>query len=250
MILKFKKIIILSSSDRGVVVNNYLKSKYKTKLIRKINEINKINNLKDCLLIISGFSHFIPSKYLDKFNLSINLHGGKLPKYRGASVLNWQIINNEKYIYITSITVNEIIDSGHILKERKILINNKCFDNLIDVINNNFALLALESILILENNMKLQIQKGKPAIWHKRSPIHSEIIPSAMTLSEAILVFRSSSIRYGFPSFFYFDKKKILIKNLKISKMQFKGFPGHVLSNKNLNILIFKDNRSAEYETY
>ena len=27
---------------------------------------------------------------------SINLHAGKLPKYRGGSPLNWQLINREK----------------------------------------------------------------------------------------------------------------------------------------------------------
>ena len=28
--------------------------------------------------------------------MTINLHGGPLPKYRGGSPLNWQIINQEK----------------------------------------------------------------------------------------------------------------------------------------------------------
>ena len=27
---------------------------------------------------------------------TLNLHAGRLPKYRGGSPLNWQIINNEK----------------------------------------------------------------------------------------------------------------------------------------------------------
>ena len=51
---------------------------------------------------------------------SINLHGGRLPKYRGGSPLNWQIINNEKYIGISIIQMDEGIDTGPILLEKKL----------------------------------------------------------------------------------------------------------------------------------
>ena len=45
---------------------------------------------------------------------------GPLPKYRGGSPLNWQIINGEKYIGISLIKMNEGIDEGLILKEKKL----------------------------------------------------------------------------------------------------------------------------------
>ena len=45
----------------------------------------------------------------------INLHAGRLPKYRGGSPLNWQIINDEKEIGLSIIKIDSIIDHGPII---------------------------------------------------------------------------------------------------------------------------------------
>lgn len=47
----------------------------------------------------------------------INLHGGRLPQYRGGSPLNWQIINGEKQIGLSIIQICSEIDVGDILAE-------------------------------------------------------------------------------------------------------------------------------------
>ena len=59
----------------------------------------------------------IPSKGI------INCHAGKLPDYKGRNVLNWAIINGEKYYGITTHFINENIDEGNIIlqKQYKIL---------------------------------------------------------------------------------------------------------------------------------
>ena len=56
---------------------------------------------------------------------SINLHAGKLPKYRGGSPLNWQIINGEKKIGISVIKMSKEIDKGKIIKEHSFKLNEK-----------------------------------------------------------------------------------------------------------------------------
>ena len=45
-----------------------------------------------------------------------------MPKYRGGSPLNWQIINGEKYIGISILKTEEKIDSGEIIIEKKFLL--------------------------------------------------------------------------------------------------------------------------------
>ena len=49
--------------------------------------------------------------------MTINLHGGPLPSYRGGSPLNWQIINMKNSIGISIIKVDKGIDTGPILAE-------------------------------------------------------------------------------------------------------------------------------------
>ena len=47
--------------------------------------------------------------------MSINLHGGPLPEFRGGSPLNWQIINGRRKIGISLIKINSKIDGGKII---------------------------------------------------------------------------------------------------------------------------------------
>ena len=49
---------------------------------------------------------------------AINIHGGKFPNYLGGSPLNWQIINGENKIFISSIKMNEKIDGGPLILQR------------------------------------------------------------------------------------------------------------------------------------
>ena len=51
---------------------------------------------------------------------TINLHGSMLPQYRGATPINWSIINGEKETGVTSFKLQHEIDTGNILLTEKI----------------------------------------------------------------------------------------------------------------------------------
>ncbi len=55
---------------------------------------------------------------------TINLHGSLLPQYRGAAPINWAIINGEKETGITTFRLQHEIDTGAILLQEKITIDN------------------------------------------------------------------------------------------------------------------------------
>ena len=52
----------------------------------------------------------------------INLHGGRLPQYRGSSPMNWALINDEPLIGISIIEVDQGIDTGPVLFENQMVI--------------------------------------------------------------------------------------------------------------------------------
>lgn len=54
---------------------------------------------------------------------TFNLHGSLLPDYRGASPINYAIINGEKRSGVTSFFINEKIDEGNILLQKQIEIS-------------------------------------------------------------------------------------------------------------------------------
>ena len=54
---------------------------------------------------------------------TINLHASLLPHYRGAAPINWAIINGEKETGVTTFKLQHEIDTGNILMQEAILIN-------------------------------------------------------------------------------------------------------------------------------
>lgn len=67
------------------------------------------------LLVLAGYTRILRRPTIETAPRgAINLHGGRLPHYRGASVLNWQILRGEPVIAIHVVGVDEGIDTGPI----------------------------------------------------------------------------------------------------------------------------------------
>ena len=70
------------------------------------------------------YSQIIPPRILNTYHYGIlNMHGGKIPQYRGANVLQWAIINGDTDLGVTWHTMVEKIDAGPIWKESLIPIS-------------------------------------------------------------------------------------------------------------------------------
>ena len=71
--------------------------------------------------IIIAFGQIIPDEiiYHPKF-ASVNIHASLLPRYRGASPINWAIINGDKETGITYQFIEKRLDAGDIINVEKI----------------------------------------------------------------------------------------------------------------------------------
>src|SRR5574343_1489745 len=55
---------------------------------------------------------------------TINVHGSMLPQYRGAAPINWAVINGEKTTGVTTFKLQHAIDTGNILLQASMPIND------------------------------------------------------------------------------------------------------------------------------
>ena len=77
--------------------------------------------LKPDLLIVVAFGQIIPGKALRSARWGgINIHASLLPKYRGSAPIQWVIINNEKKTGITTMFMDEGLDTGPILMQHEV----------------------------------------------------------------------------------------------------------------------------------
>jgi len=75
------------------------------------------------LFIVCQYGLIIPKNVLDTPKQgSVNVHASLLPKYRGASPIQYALINGEKETGITIILMDEKMDHGPILAQDKIAI--------------------------------------------------------------------------------------------------------------------------------
>lgn len=81
--------------------------------------VDKIKDINPDVICVVAYGKIIPKEILDipKFGC-INVHGSLLPKYRGAAPIQWAVLNGEKETGITTMFMDEGMDTGDmILKE-------------------------------------------------------------------------------------------------------------------------------------
>lgn len=77
------------------------------------------------LSLVASYGKIIPKSVIDlpKFK-TLNIHPSLLPKYRGPSPLQEQILNDEKNIGVTIMLMDEKVDHGPIIKQQKLTVAN------------------------------------------------------------------------------------------------------------------------------
>jgi methionyl-tRNA formyltransferase len=81
---------------------------------------NQLASLNPEAIIVVGYGRIIPPWMLQLPRLgNINVHGSLLPKYRGAAPIQWAIANGEKATGVTTMRINEGLDTGDMLLQRE-----------------------------------------------------------------------------------------------------------------------------------
>lgn len=114
----------------------------------KLNEetfLSKLRELSPDLIVVCSYGKILPKTVLKipKYGCW-NIHASLLPKYRGASPINWALLNGEKVTGITVFLMEEGLDTGPILLQKEIPISEE--DTAIEL-NHKLSLLAKEVIL-------------------------------------------------------------------------------------------------------
>ena len=238
-----------------VIKKIFLSKKFLNKsIIKEVNKFNiptqiivslKKDNIKKILkkmdlAIICGFPYIFPKDLLKLPTYGmINCHAGKLPKYRGGSPLNWQIINREKYIGLSVIKMSRGIDEGKIINEIKFLNKNYNILEAKKITNSSFPRLVLKSISDLKKKKKLKTQNNKNAkYWKQRTKNDSLFLPKITSPIKVLAMIKALNKPIPGPYFIEGKKKITRIKAITLKK---KIKPGLTKYNKKSIILGCKD---------
>jgi len=231
--------IFLSKKNLNIKIIPFLKKKnFNYEIINEVNNYKIISYIKKYNIdfnIIAGFPYIFKKDLLNAANhATINLHGGRLPEYKGASTLNWQIINGEKKIGISIIKANEGIDKGNILGFSSFLLK-KSYDisDVHHIANNRFAKLLPTVLKKFINNKIIFLANIGGKNYKQRNSSDGLIIWKKMSKEKVFNFVRA--IKKPYPgAFSYLRKKKskIIIFKCKPYKCSAKYRPGFIF-NKN-----------------
>ncbi|MCL6100390.1 MAG: methionyl-tRNA formyltransferase [Bacteroidetes bacterium] len=85
--------------------------------------INRLNELSPDLFVVVAFRILPKEVYSIPKRGSFNLHGSLLPKYRGAAPIQWALINGETETGVTTFFLEDKVDTGNIILQKKIEID-------------------------------------------------------------------------------------------------------------------------------
>jgi len=87
--------------------------------------ISELKELNADLFVVVAFRILPKSVFTIPPLGTINLHASILPKYRGAAPINWAIINGEKESGVTTFFIEEKVDTGEWILQKKVAIGEK-----------------------------------------------------------------------------------------------------------------------------
>ena len=121
----------------------------------------KIRTLNPDIACVVAYGKILPKSFLKVPALGcVNVHGSLLPKYRGAAPIQWAVLNGDKETGITTMYMNEKMDSGDILLQEKVTIGeDETTGELWDRLSKLGAKLLIDTLKQIEANTIKRIKQ-------------------------------------------------------------------------------------------
>lgn len=171
-----------------------------------------VKKLNPEFIFFPDWSWIIPKKITSNFKC-ICFHESNLPKFRGGSPLQNQIIRGITKTKTTAFLMSEGIDEGEIILQRSLSLKGKIDEIFSRMIDNDFKMIEK----IISGNYKLTKQKGEPSIFKRRKPEESELNSFSRSIEYYYNFIRMLDDPYP-NAFIKLGNKKLILKNPKLEK--------------------------------
>jgi methionyl-tRNA formyltransferase len=112
----------------------------------------KIKSLHPDLFVVVAYGQILPKSLLKiPKHGAVNIHASLLPKYRGAAPIPWAILKGERLTGVTTMMMDEGMDTGDILLQTEIPIGE---EETSETLHDRLALLGAQLLLEIVRGMK------------------------------------------------------------------------------------------------
>ena len=136
---------------------------YQPKKIREPECIEELKKYQADVCVVVAFGQILPKEILEMTPYGcINVHASLLPKYRGAAPIQWAVINGEKVSGVTTMQMDEGLDTGDMLEKVEITLDKKeTGGSLFDKLSAKGATLCVHTLAELEKGTITPQKQGE-----------------------------------------------------------------------------------------
>ena len=172
----------------------------------------KIQKINPKFIFFPDWSWIVPKEIFHNFNC-ICFHEADLPKFRGGSPIQNQIIRGIDKTKTTAFLMNEKLDGGDIIMKKDLSLKGNLSEIFERMKKNDLAILEK----IISGNFNSDKQKGKSSSYKRRKPSDSEL--KSLNHSKTYLYNFIRMLEDPYPNaFMKVGKHKIIFKSAKLFK--------------------------------
>lgn len=141
---------------------------YQPKRIRNPECVEYLKKYAPDIMVVAAFGQILPAEILEmpKYGC-INVHASLLPKYRGASPIQWAVINGEQTAGVTIMQMDIGVDTGDIIAKAEIPVaedetGGSLFDKLAEV----GAQLCVSTLAHIEDGTAVRTKQDEAQATH------------------------------------------------------------------------------------
>ena len=136
---------------------------YQPPKVREPEVIEEIRALQPEVIVVVAFGQILPEAILNIPRLGcINVHASLLPDYRGAAPIQWAVINGEPVSGVTTMQMDEGLDTGDMIMKTEIVLDEKeTGGSLHDKLAEAGAKLCVETLKAVEDGTAVRTKQGE-----------------------------------------------------------------------------------------
>ena len=245
---------IIIEKEEVEIIQIATQKRIKLEITKQINDethLNFVGKQTPDLMIAAGFSKIFSKKLLEIPNIAtINCHGGRLPRYRGASPIPWQIINGETFGSCYILKMQEGIDDGEIYFEKEYSIDPKDDATSVTLKCNEIFRKAIPQVIKQINigNVSLRKQENEGVrIWTRRKPEDGLIEFTKLSSIQINNLVRGLKSPYP-GAFFWIGDNKIIVQEISLPNIDYHGIPGRYVGMRSGKPIIIAKDRGIAIE--
>jgi methionyl-tRNA formyltransferase len=120
--------------------------------VKEVSFQEVLKDLKPDLFIVVAYGQILPKSLLPLPKQgAVNVHASLLPKYRGAAPIAWAILNGEKETGVTTMIMDEGMDTGAVLLQSEVPIRE---DETTETLHDRLASLGAQLLMETLKRMK------------------------------------------------------------------------------------------------